>query len=190
MEGFESIYLVTNSLINLLKKNFIPDFIQDEEKIRAVNLDSYSSSNIGIYLYHIEENMDYKNYRLRRSKNNKAIYPDMHLNLYYLFIIKSQGDDKFKILDEQKLMGRLIQTFYDNPVLKSNDLGDDFEQDLQIKIHMQNLTFDELSKIFSVPTKPYELCLAYKLSGIPIKSGKTREVSYVTKKDITISQKY
>lgn len=165
----------------------VPELILKEEKINIISLENINGINIGLNLYLIEENMDYRNVGMTRV-NKKNVYPDLILNGYYLIVIKSDGDEKFRAIDEQRLLGKVMQIFYDNPVLKGSKLKG-FDEDIELKISLLNLSYEEISRIWSIPNRPYQLSIAYKVSNIPIKSSRSKDVKLVTSKEVKVDNK-
>lgn len=178
------------SLVNLLQENLIPEPIEDKEKIGLSSPIEKGDFQLTVYLYRIEECREYVSTEMIKLSDGNLKYPPIPFNLYYLITAHSKADIKSKAVDEQKILGRVVQVLNDNGVLCKKDLvGTLNEQYQEIKIQMLNLSYDEMLKIWNFSNIPYRLSIAYMIGPVLIDSTRIKKVNRVVHSNISIVEK-
>ena len=140
--------------------------------------DGKMTRGLNIYLYRVSPNSQFRNVDMP-MRNNDGGYlraPIMAVDLHYL--VSAYGDET--MLEPQILLGSAVARLHEHTVLHRNMIqqgiesssniveGSDLdEQRPKVKILMDNLSTEDLSKIWSVLFQtPYQLSSAYVLGPI------------------------
>jgi hypothetical protein len=82
-----------------------------------------AKNHLSLFLYRVVENSEVKN-RLLEARNGKRLDPPLALNLFYLItplIADNEGDEE-SVKNTHKLLGKVMQIFYDHATPKGADL--------------------------------------------------------------------
>lgn len=104
-------------------------------------------------------------YRLRRQP--------LPLRLHYLMtpIISSQGGGGTPET-EQHVLGRVLQTFNDKPLLTGADLADAFVgSNVELAVRLETLELENLARLWDSLERSYQLCLSYEVGIVPVETG-------------------
>jgi hypothetical protein len=119
---------------------------------------------ISIYLYNVVELTSMRNQPTATQNPSK---PSLYLNLRYLITPLTQNAD-----DDQTVLGKILQIFYDTPILRGSDLqGSLKEGGEDLKVMLDPLTIDELSKVWGMLSTSYRLSVGYSVYPIKIESA-------------------
>jgi hypothetical protein len=125
------------------------ELIDQPEMIALCSPDEDSDFRLLLYLYHIEENNDFRN----SSGMGRTSQVPLTLNLYYLMMAKSSAEIKSKALDENTILGNAMQVLHDNPVISGSDLeGSLAENNDDLKVTLVDID----SHVFSSKLKESE----------------------------------
>jgi hypothetical protein len=145
---------------------------------------------INLFLYKIEENPNLKNQEIP-GLGHPASYgnPPLSLNLFYLVTVYgSTAVSDTNLTNEtraQQLLGSCMQVFHDWPIITNEmrtssslpvldpNLLNEFEK---IKITLEPVSLEDISKIWSSLSVPLRLSVAYRISVVQIESGQIRHI--------------
>ena len=169
MSNFLGIGGVSKTLRNLLR-----DRMQISATVTIGTPPSLSgsaqNSRVNLFLYRVEEHPNLKNQEIPGTGHPGTYgYPPLSLNLYYLVTAygsNTSNSDSF--LDEtlsQQVLGSCMRVFHDYPIISEDleaisgsvpviidpDIQNEFER---IKITLEPITLDEISKIWSSFSTP------------------------------------
>jgi hypothetical protein len=101
----------------------------------------------------------------------------------------SNGDVKFRSVEEHKLLGRAIQILNDNSLLDSKTY-EPILKDLDYALHidMMQMDLEAKMKVWNVPNKAYKLSAFYKVAPVELESTRTKEVQRVVDINFTIKE--
>ena len=72
---------------------------------------------------------------------------------------------------EQELLGMVLQSFHDHPVLLGTDLGGGFAgTDVELTVRLEQLSLEEITRAWEALASPYQLSLSYEVSVVFIES--------------------
>ena len=174
---------VSQKLVDLLCDGMVPDLITDKNGIGLCGPDEKGDFSVGIYLYNIEENNDFKRSGMVNVNYGQQKFPPMVLSLYYMITAYSSSDIKFRAVQEQRMLGRIMQILADNSLINGEMFGNDV-MGADIRIELLDLTIEEKMKLWNDTTKPYKTSLCYKLTPVELESTKGRTISRV--KEFTV----
>ncbi|HEX9059689.1 MAG TPA: DUF4255 domain-containing protein [Clostridia bacterium] len=161
MSNFQAIADTGKIIVKLLRENLTPEPIPKPEMIGLCAPYEESDLRLTVYLYSIMEN------GLSRDINSA----ELCLNLYYLITAFSKSELKSKAYDESFVIGKVMETMSLNSILKGSSLeGTLAENSEELKIILQPVSTDEMSKIWTFPNIPYKLSIAYMAGPVYISS--------------------
>ncbi|MBI5958676.1 MAG: DUF4255 domain-containing protein [Chloroflexi bacterium] len=127
------------------------------------------SPMLSIFLYHIEPDQHLRNQPYLTPSPESLRYPPFPLQLHYLITPLDSEQEQ-----NQLLLGRIIQLFHDNPLLTSingvpldNSFGG---SSAEIRIMMETLSLEELSRIWYALNSVYQLSITYIVRVVTIDS--------------------
>jgi len=133
--------------------------IKDEKEKEAKIKDK---TKISIFLYNITELTSMRNQHQDSQKPPTLLYLDLH----YLITPIAES-----VEDNQILLGKIMQTFAQTPILRGADLqGSLKDSGEELRITLDSLGIDELSKLWTMIGNPYRLCASYTVRPIRIES--------------------
>lgn len=170
------------SLTKLLQESLTPEPIKKLEKIGLCSPAERGDFQLTLYLYNIEESGEYRVNTMIDKPDGSQMYPPKTFFLYYLLTAYSNADVKAKAMDEHKILGKAIQIFHDMPVLQGSRLEGSLKgTDLEVRVEVKNLTYDEMMRIWHFKDIPYSLSLAYRVGPVYIDSTRVRKPARVVK---------
>jgi hypothetical protein len=132
-----------------------------------------NTNTIYFFLYQITENNYLKNEEMQRIDHNHLQRPPMALDLFYL--ITPFGGKK------NTLLGKVMQILQDNVII----YGKDLEKDEDIRILLNPVSLDDLTKIWSAfKDKPFRLSVSYTITPVRIDSTIKFGVQRVVSKEM------
>ncbi|MEB3290941.1 MAG: DUF4255 domain-containing protein [Leptolyngbya sp.] len=138
-------------------------------------------TGINLFLYHVSRNNALKNpdALTQRARNKRTPWRQAALELHYMLSFYGNEAE----LEPQRLMGSVVRTFNDRTTLSTQLIQDtlsdstfsyldqsDLSQQVQeLQITPEDLSLDDLSKVWSVFFQtPYALSMAYKVMAVVI----------------------
>lgn len=126
---------------------------------------------VGFYLFHAQENPQYKNYPAPGKDSNPVSYTPMALNLFYQLSANWKEEDKEDAYEEQRLMSVAMKTLHDNAVMISTKPGG---KKINIKITLQTLTPSESVQYWAAAESPVRLSAYYEVSAVFLEPEKPK----------------
>lgn len=177
-------------MIELLKKELTPEPIPKPEFIGLCTPSERGNFVLGLYLYQIEENGDYRPVNRVNVGEGYQKEPPMSLTLQYMISIYSKADIAVRSIDEQRILGKTMQVFYDYQRLRNEQLiGTLRDHNEVVNIQNMNVPMDEKAKIWSLFNEPYQTSLFYQVGPVFLESTKLRRVRRVTDLDISLKER-
>jgi hypothetical protein len=131
--------------------------------------------HVNLFLYKIDENASLKNMDLP-GRTSAGAYgrPPLALDLHYL--MTAYGDNEEDHVAAQEILGDAMRVLHDNGVVLGVVLDpvlrDEFEN---VKLYLEPLSLEELSKIWSALTLPMRLSSCYRVTVVQIESRNPRK---------------
>ena len=129
---------------------------------------------INIFLYHMPLNAAWRNMDMpRQVRPGETGQPPLGLNLSYMITGYGQGDDETL---SQQWLGKAMGVLHDHPLLGADEIksalaGSGLEDQIErVRITPQNLSSDEMSKLWTAFQAPYRNSMAYQADVILIES--------------------
>lgn len=174
---------VSQKLVDLLADGMVPDLITDKNAIGLCGPDEKGDFSVGIYLYDVEESDEMRRSGMVNFSETGQKFPPLVLSLSYMITAYSTSDIKFRAIQEQRILGRVMQILSDNALIGGDQFGNDTTK-ADLRIELQPLTTEEKMKLWNDTTKPYKTSLCYKVTPVELESTKERRISRV--KEFTV----
>ncbi len=181
MSTYEVISEVSKTLKQLLEDNMTTTPLTivlstPDEEI------SNSTNRINLFLYQVVENVQLKNQDWQMSSPTKIKPPPLSLNLFYLLTPYPQNPNDYT--NAHLILGEAMRIFFDQLILVSDYLSQAAEE---VKLILNPINMDEMTKIWSAINKPYRLSVSYEVSVVQIESSVAeREVKPVKERKVEI----
>lgn len=175
-----------NCIVERLKSVLVPDLIQNAGEIGLRSPEDRGDTSLGLFLYDIRPSEEvYQNRSV--VTRDKIARPPMLLSLSYMITAYSQGDIQYRLSQEERILGRVIQYFYDHPVIPLDEVDPHMTSGTELHITMLKPDIDEKARIWNFPNVGNRLSLFYKVSPVAIDSGLQKDITRVTDLDINLS---
>lgn len=175
-----------NCLVERLRGALVPDLIQNAGEIGLRSPEDRGDTSLGLFLYDVRPSEEVYQ-RTPVVTRDKIAKPPMLLSLSYMITAYSQGDIQYRLAQEERILGRVIQYFYDNPVIPLEEVDPQLTSGMELHISMLKLEYDEKSRIWNFPNVGNRLSLFYKVSPVSIDSEIQKAITRVTDLDINLS---
>lgn len=186
MGKFTMIADMGQRLVELLQDGLVPDVIQNPEEIGLRSPEEKGDVSLGIFLYDVRQSEEI--YQRGHIITKEQIFrAPVYLSLFYMITAYSNGDVKYRLAQEERILGKVIQILYDTPVIPLEQVDPQMTSGTEIHIQMQKMTPDEKSRIWNFPNVGNRLSLFYKVSPVTIDSGIGTGVTRVTDLDVNVS---
>lgn len=189
MAGYTIISDVSQKLISILQRELVPDLITGNDGIALCSPADKSDISLGLFLFDIRESEEIRRSSMVAHGMNNIQYPPIFINLYYMITAYSIGNAMYKMIAEERILGRVIQLFHDYPLISIDDVAPDDMNGVDIRIEMLRMDLEQKSKIWNFPNIPYKTSIFYKLSPICIDSARIKEISRVRHVEINVDSK-
>lgn len=186
MADFSIISDVSNQIIKFLRESICPELIQSPEALMlTAPTDKKSDYQMGVYLYDIQELREYQSRDMVNVRAGSAQYPPKPLTLFYAAYINSKAQMMSSSDNEQRILGRTIQSLMDKAVI-DDITGENGEA---ASITLLPLSFEEKTKIWSTLNEPYQLAVYFSVSPVLLSSRRTKTFRRVVAADFDVSMK-
>jgi uncharacterized protein DUF4255 len=156
----------------LIKKLEIPGVTA--RALAKARRDTDTDDQVNLFLYQTSPNAAWRNMDMpRQLKPGETGHPPLPLSLYYLLTAYSDDTDEVK---SQILLGRAMSVLHDHPLLDAADIegnvpGSDLHEQLErVRITLEPLPLEELSKLWTAFQTPCRTSVAYKVDVVLIES--------------------
>lgn len=191
MADYTVISSVSRALLHILEKNMIPEVLQNQESIALCSPEEKGNMQLYVHLYHISEcrtmAQNYQGYQLGadlQMRDSRFLY------LYYLFTAVSSSEIRFRAIEEQNILGKVIQIMNDHHTLDIPDFsGKNQPPEPGIPVSMLNLSQEDMSRIWSSLQMKQRLALYYQIGPVELESEVVDEIRRVTDTEISIGER-
>jgi hypothetical protein len=132
---------------------------------------------LNLFLYKVQENATLRNmdWQPVRGHPDSLAPPPLSLNLHYLMTAYARNSETTGNSEAHKVLGEGMRVLYENRVVPDGylapELGDAQEQ---LKIMLQPVDMDELSRIWSTFQKPYRPSVLYEVAVVQLDMSEAR----------------
>ena len=190
MSASTAIGMVSKSLRNLLKGEMK---LNPEAKVTVLAPDETGGERrINVFLYKVQEHAALKNldWQVKIGDPAKVVPPPLSLTLFYLMTPYAKNDDESGNSSAHEILGEAMRVFYENSIVPEKHLHQGLKAAReQIKIVLNSLDLEELSKVWTTFTEPFRLSVLYEVSTVQLdmKPVKERDMAKRVEKIGTIN---
>jgi hypothetical protein len=143
---------------------------------------SATGNQINLFLYQVLPDAAWRNRDMpRQLKPGETGNPPLPLTLYYLITAYSDDEDD---TNAHRLLGQAMSVLHDRPLLGADEIrnattpipdlsGSDLHNQIErVRITLQPLTFEEMSKLWTTFQTHYRVSAAYQVSVVLIESAR------------------
>lgn len=134
-----------------------------------------NGQGVSVWLYLIERDEQTLNYLPRRVSSDTLEHHPLPLRLHYLVtpVFDNVGAGGNVSTTEQEVLGVVLQTFNDMPLIKGSLLKSDYAgSDIQLAVRLETLNLEAITRIWEALEGSYQLSVSYEVSIINIDSTK------------------
>jgi hypothetical protein len=176
-----AIAAVTATLRNLLTQGLAPDPDLSDVTVTLHPPDqarpgAASSNQLNLFLYLARPDAAWRNLTMPTRVGGGAVqFPPLALNLFYLITAYGRDNDAQRPFSHM-LLGRAMSILHDHPVLGADEIAaalpdsDLATQVERVRLTLQPLSLEELSKLWTAFQCEYRLCAAYEAAVVLIES--------------------
>lgn len=188
MADYTALVEAGSALVELLRENLTPEPVDNRETISLCSPHENENNQLTLYLYHIEEEArSMTSGYYQADKDTQRIRPAQY-TLRYLVTAHSKAPVQLREADQSRILGAVLQTVRDNPVIPQEYLGGSLaEERAEIHVAVEKMPLEQLLKIWNNNSKEYKLSVVVMVSGVTIRSKRERRVPRVT--EVTIDTK-
>lgn len=188
MSNALAIAAVTATLRSLLETGVRADPDLNDTTVTTQPLDrardvNNTANQLNLFLYHTLPNAAWSNMDMpRRVMPGETGIPALALKLYYLMTAYGRGDDTTQPFSHQ-MLGQAMSVLHDHPLLGAEEIRaatavalprTDLDRQIErVRITLQPLSLEELSKLWTGLQTQYRLSVAYEATVVLIDSAQT-----------------
>ncbi|MEH1867431.1 MAG: DUF4255 domain-containing protein [Nostoc sp.] len=149
-----------------------------------------TENNLSLFLYRVVENSEVKNCALESRNGNRLHYPPLALNLFYIITpLMKDGDDDEASKNAHKLLGKVMQIFYDHATVKGTGLKGVLQNTAEeLRIILNPISMEDMTKLWSSFMRPYYLSVSYEVKVVYIDSERETGAEQVRRKQLQFTQ--
>jgi hypothetical protein len=163
-------------------------------------LKNVTRSTISLFLYRVSENAEMRNGLQRRLPDGRVQRQPMALELSYLVTTwgargsQVAANDGAAALEEHRLLGMVMQGFYDHAELSRGELYEDpglapvWNERDSLQIVFESLGVEDLSRIWDSGELSYQLSAAYRVRVLSLESREAIASRPVVDADLQIAR--
>jgi hypothetical protein len=180
MSNALAIAAVTATLEAILGVGVHKDGDLSDTTLTALPLDkargSITTNQLNLFLYQVLPNAAWRNMDVPQLvKPGETGIPPLALNLHYLITVYGKENDNSQPFDHH-LLGKAMSILYDHALLGPDEIkttfpGSDLERQVErVRLTLQPLTIEEISKLWTGFATQYRLSVGYEVSLVLIDS--------------------
>ena len=185
--------VITGLLQSNLSTSIAGNFTTEDSVSMASpkDMEATTSYRTSVFLYQVVENNYLKNEPMINVGTEQLQHTPLALNLFYLITPYANETNALPGWDLHTILGKIMQILYDNAslegprlmdVLKKLNRESYFEQIDNIRIILNQISLDDLTKIWSSLNTPMRLSVAYEVRVVMIESKRKQDIKRITDK--------
>lgn len=137
-----------------------------------------NTQGLSVWLYQVIRDDQRLNSPPERIGYRQTRHTPLPLRLHYLVTpIVTQTDLVNGPELEQTILGKVLQTFHDHPVLRGSDLQADYQgTTVELNVRLEAMSLEELTRVWDALDRSYQLSVSYEISVVTIASARQPEL--------------
>jgi hypothetical protein len=151
-------------------------------------LEDHDKEGVSLWLYLLQREEYTLNRPPRRTAPDRVERTPLPLRLHYLVTPLVDGEVRADATAlEQLILGKVLQLFHDEGRLSGARLLATLAgSGLELFVRLEPLSLDEITRVWDALDKPYQLCVSFEMSIVPIASA--RDAERITPVDSVLSE--
>lgn len=176
MAGYSVISDVSRTIVDLLRAELVPEPVAQAEQIGACDPHDRGNCVVGIHIYDISEAGEARILNPVPQPDGSQRNPPIALYLSMMISVSSKAEKETRTLDEQMIMGRVLQVLEDNRRLPQRYMPVSLRQSGEaVQISAVPMELEEKTKIWTMFTESYKLSMFYKVGPVYLESAVVTE---------------
>lgn len=156
--------------------------ISFEPPFRLFKDDTPGENYLSVYLFRLLENPELKNRPPFPNPAPDYVFPPLVLNLFYLVTPLTNS-----AVNDQKLLARAMQLFYDNAILAGSDLREPLKSRAEeLRLSLSPVTLEDITKLWSSFLRPFRLSACYEARAVVVDSERFMTAGLVKSKTLEV----
>lgn len=177
------------TLVQLLQEEMDEDIIPQPEQIGLGHPADQTDYRLSLYLYNIRESGEFRHTQMVTRGSDQLQHPPMTVELLFLMTAKSSAEVAYRAIDEAQILGRAMQILYDHSIIRgSRLLGSLGEVNEEVRVKLDNIPRDIMTRIWSFPNVPYRLSIGYSVGPVYIDSTRIKTTKRVLEREMSIEE--
>ena len=190
MADYTALVEAGNALVELLRDNLTPEPVDNRETIALCSPHESENNQLTLYLYHIDEESRHMTAGYYQADRDTQRAMPAQYSLQYLVTAHSKAPVQMREADQSRIIGAVLQTIRDNPVVPQRYLGGSLaEERAELHITVEKMPLEQMLKIWNNTSKEYKLSVVIMVTGVAIQSKRQRKVARVTEFTVDSNQK-
>ena len=128
---------------------------------------------VSAWLYRVVRDDQRLNSPPKRVSETQVQRTPLPVRLHYLITpIVSSSETVYGPELEQIILGKILEVFHDHPNQRGSDLKGEFVgTDVELYIHLEPLSLEEITRVWDALDRSYQLSLSYEVTVIEIESA-------------------
>lgn len=156
---------VSASIVSLLRDTVSPEPLTKPEQIGICSPKERGNYTVGVFLYHIEMEKTMQLQGRIQLDTEQYKEPPLAFSLYYMIFVHLDADMNTKCVDEQRILGKIIQQLYNYRKIPQNYLRGSLKAE-QLSLEYINISLEDKNKLYSLLNHSYETACFYKISPV------------------------
>lgn len=178
MTAYTVIADVSAAIRERLAVRLVPEFVISPEGVALCSPGDRGDTAVGIFLYDIQESDVIRQNRMIDVGDERQQYPSMYLSLYYMITVYPTGERRYRMGQEERILGLIAQYFHDYPAAG--------EGSNPARLELQSVSTEDKLKLWNYPGEAYRVSLFYKAAPVEVASARFREVSRVRERRVSV----
>lgn len=172
MANYTVIADVSKTIVELLRTYAVPEPVAKAEQIGTCNPQDRGGYVVGIHPYDIKENKESRQIDPIQLPDGRLQNPPTEYTVYYMISVVSKAEAGTKALDEQRIMGKVLQVLKDYTKLPEKQMPEPLRMSGdRLVVELLPLELEEKVKIWSMFNEPYRLCTFFTVSPVNVESS-------------------
>ena len=127
---------------------------------------------VSVWLYRVVRDPERLNDPSERVAWDQLKPPPLPVRLHYL--ITPITDDQLNVspYTEQKILGKVLQTFHSHALLRGANLKEEFEgTQVELRVRLEPLSLEEITRVWEALEGSYQLSVSYEVTLVNIDSA-------------------
>ena len=172
MAKYSVISDVSRTIVDLLQAELVPEPVAQREQIGACDPHDRGNLVVGVHIYDISESGEARPNGPVLQPDGSLRNPPVSLYLSLMVSVASKAEKETRAIDEQMIMGRVIQVLEDNKRLPEKYMPPALRAAGEvIRVSNVPMELEEKTKIWTMFSESYKLSVFYKIGPVLLESA-------------------